>query len=100
MRAVSHWLRQQGSACRRGILVPVALSILSVAFAHGLRAEDKPTAGGAALTLPKTSAEVGPFVAKMDDREARSLLVRVLEERTRQSEPKPEAEMLTMVEVA
>jgi hypothetical protein len=39
-------------------------------------------------------------VAKMDDRQARSVLVRVLEERTRESEPKPDGEMLMMAESA
>jgi small-conductance mechanosensitive channel len=85
---------------RRGILVAVALSILSVSLAENAIAETKSTSGGATLASPKTSAEVAPFVASMDDRQARSLLVRTLEERTRVSEAVPEREMLTMMESA
>ena len=96
--AVPKSLHPQASACRRIFLVAIALTLVSVALAHDARAEDKSKAGGATLALPKTSAEIGPFLAKMDDRQTRSLLVRVLEERTRDSEPKPDLEMLTMVE--
>ena len=85
---------------RRGILVAVTLSILSVVVADSASAASKATSGGATLALPKTSAEVAPFVAPMDDRQARSLLVRVLEERTQESEPMTEREMLTMMESA
>ena len=100
MRAASQWLRRQRSVSRRGILVAVALSILGVVVADNASAASKSTSGGATLALPKTSAEVAPFVAPMDDRQVRSLLVRTLEERTRQSEPMPEREMLTMMESA
>ena len=98
--AVPKSLHPQASACRRIFLVAIALSLLGVALAHDASAEGKSTSGGATLALPKTSAEVAPFVAPMDDRQARSLLVRVLEERTRESEPMPEREMLTMMESA
>src|SRR5215207_3236648 len=98
MKAVSEWLRRQGSVSRRGILVAVTLSILGSAVADGASAASKSTSGGA--TLPKTSAEVAAFVAPMDDRQARALLVRVLEERTQESEPTTEREMLTMLEAA
>src|SRR5829696_3966879 len=98
MKAVSEWLRRRGSVSRRGILVAVTLSILGSAVADGASAASKSTSGGA--TLPKTSAEVAAFVAPMDDRQARALLVRVLEERTQESEPTTEREMLTMLEAA
>ena len=81
------WLRRQRSVSRRGILVAVALSMLGVVVADNASAASKSTSGGATLALPKTSAEVAPFVAPMDDRQARSLLVRVLEERTQESKP-------------
>jgi moderate conductance mechanosensitive channel len=100
MKAVSEWLRRQGSLSRRGILVAVTLSILGSAVADGASAASKSSSGGATLALPKTSAEVAPFVAPMDDRRARALLVRVLEERTQESEPTTEREMLTMLEAA
>jgi moderate conductance mechanosensitive channel len=100
MKAVSEWLRRQGSVSRRGILVAVTLSILGSVVADGASAASKSTSGGATLALPKTSAEVAPFVAPMDDRRARALLVRVLEERTQESEPTTEREMLTMLEAA
>src|SRR5829696_1724927 len=100
MRAASQWLRRQRSVFRRGVLVAVALSILGVVVADNASAASKSASGGATLALPKTSAEVAPFVAPMDDRQVRSLLVRTLEERTRQSEPMPEREMLTMMESA
>src|SRR5215217_6235709 len=99
MKAVSEWLRRQGSVSRRGILVAVTLSILGSAVADGASAASKSTSGGATLALPKTSAEVAPFVAPMNDRQARALLVRVLEERTQESKPMTEREMLTMMEV-
>ena len=100
MRAAFQWLRRQRSASRRGILVAVALSMLGVVVADNASAASKSTSGGATLALPKTSAEVAPFVAPMDDRQVRSLLVRVLEERTHESKPIPEREMLTMMESA
>jgi small-conductance mechanosensitive channel len=100
MKAVSEWLRRRGSVSRRGILVAVTLSILGSAVADGASAASKSSSGGATLALPKTSAEVAPFVAPMDDRRARALLVRVLEERTQESEPTTEREMLTMLEAA
>src|SRR5829696_1215526 len=100
MKAVSEWLRRQGSVSRCGILVAVTLSILGSVVADGASAASKSTSGGATLALPKTSAEVAPFVAPMDDRQARALLVRVLEERTQESEPMTEREMLTMLEAA
>ena len=99
MRAASQWLRRQRSVFRRGILV-VVLSILGVAVADDASAASKSASGGATLALPKTSAEVAAFVAPMDDRQVRSLLVRTLEERTRKSEPMHEREMLTMLESA
>ena len=99
MRAASQWLRRQRSVFRRGILVAVVLSIFGVAVADDASAASKSASGGTTLALPKTSAEVAPFVAPMDDRQVRSLLVRTLEERTRQSEPMPEREMLTMMEL-
>jgi moderate conductance mechanosensitive channel len=99
MRAASKWLRRQRSVFRRGILV-VLLSILGVAVAHDASAASKSASGGATFALPKTSAEVAAFVAPMDDRQVRSLLVRTLEERTRESEPMHEREMLTMLEAA
>jgi len=74
--------------------------MLGSAVADGASAASKSTSGGATLALPKTSAEVAPFVAPMDDRQARALLVRVLEERTQESEPMTEREMLTMLEAA
>ena len=76
MRAAFQWLRRQRSASRRGILVAVALSILGVVVADNASAASKSTSGGATLALPKTSAEVAPFVAPMDDRQARALLTR------------------------
>src|SRR5829696_3739728 len=100
MKAVSEWLRRQGSVSRCGILVGVTLSILGSAVADGASAASKSTSGGATLALPKTSAEVAPFVAPMDDHQARALLVRVLEEQTQESEPMTEREMLTMLEAA
>jgi moderate conductance mechanosensitive channel len=100
MKAVSEWLRRRRSVSRRGILVAVTLSILGSAVADGASAASKSSSGGATLALPKTSAEVAPFVAPMDDRRARALLVRVLEERTQESEPTTEREMLTMLEAA
>src|SRR5215212_721727 len=100
MKAVSEWLSRRGSVSRRGILVAVTLSIFGSAVADGASAASKSTSGGATLAVPKTSAEVAPFVAPMDDREARALLARVLEERTHESKPYPEREMLTMLEAA
>ena len=94
MRAAPQWLRRQSSVSRRGILIAVALSILGVVVDNA-SAASKSTSGGATLALPKTSAEVAPFVAPMDDRQVRSLLVRVLEELTHESKPIPEREMLT-----
>src|SRR3954451_14073472 len=98
MKAESEWLRRQGSVSRRGILVAVTLSILGSAVADGASAASKSTSGGATLALAKTSAEVAPFVAPMDDREARALLAPVREERTQESELTPASEMLTMLE--
>src|SRR3954469_6469880 len=66
MKAVSEWLRRRGSVSRRGILVAVTLSMLGSAVADGASAASKSTSGGATLGLPKTSAEVAPFVAPMD----------------------------------
>ena len=82
MRAAFQWLRRQRSASRRGILVAVALSMLGVVVADNASAASKSTSGGATLAFPKTSAEVAPFVAPMDDRQARSLLVRVLQRKS------------------
>jgi hypothetical protein len=72
---------------------------LALALDQDLRAEGRVT-GGVKASLPKTAPEIAPFVVKMDDRQARSLLVQTLEEGTRGAEPMPEREMLTMMESA
>jgi small-conductance mechanosensitive channel len=52
------------------------------------------------VTLPERPAEIAPFMAKMDDQQARATLARVLQERTRDPEPERGQEMLMGVEHA
>src|SRR4051812_4499922 len=58
--------------------------------------EAKEAAG--VLALPERPAEIAPFMAKMDDQQARATLARVLEERTRDPKPERGREMLMGLE--
>jgi small-conductance mechanosensitive channel len=49
---------------------------------------------GSAAELPDQPAEIAPFMAKLDDQQARATLARVLEDRTKDREPARPREML------
>src|SRR4051794_26314481 len=53
-----------------------------------------------AAALPERPAEIAPFMAKMDDQQARATLARVLQDRARDPEPERGREMLMAVEHA
>ena len=56
--------------------------------------------GTAAPTLPERSADIAPFLAKMDDQQVRALLARVLEEKTLAAHREPSANVLLAFERA
>jgi small-conductance mechanosensitive channel len=54
----------------------------------------------ASVALPERPAEIAPFMAKIDDQQARATLARVLEDRVRAQEPEGGREMLMDLEHA
>jgi hypothetical protein len=80
---------QRAAGWRRVLLGLALLSLapLSLIVPHETAAQETSKTAGAALSLPSTTAEIAPFLAKMDDQQARATLARVLEERSQPSEP-------------
>ena len=77
----------------------LAMAVLALSLAPGVMAQGTSKAT-AAPTLPERSADVAPFLAKMDDQQVRTLLARVLEEKTLAARPKPSVNVLIAFERA
>jgi small-conductance mechanosensitive channel len=85
------------TAC--GLLLMASL-VPSLTPAPEAAAQGLPKAAPAAPALPERAAEVAPFIAKMDDQQARATLARVLEERTSAARTDASADMLVGFEQA
>src|SRR4051812_39900744 len=111
------WERGSGSKCqecvmgqalRTGSPDRVRLARLALlAFVSATAALQAPNCtakdakqSAATLALPDRPAEVAPFMAGMDDQQARATLARLLEERTREPKPERGREMLMDLEHA
>src|SRR4051794_10093995 len=62
------------------------LAVIATLVAPAVWAKDSPQGASSAITLPEKRGEVAPFIAQLDDKQARSALAKVLEERTRPTE--------------
>src|SRR4051812_417619 len=82
---------------RFALLVFVAL--LPALNASNCAAKDTKSDPGS-VSLPERPAEIAPFMAKMDDQQARATLARVLQDRARDPEAERGREMLMNVEHA
>src|SRR4051794_13719525 len=93
-------LQDQPDNARVTVARVALLAFLSLAAALGaptcIAKEAKEPAGS--LALPERPAEIAPFMAKMDDQQARATLARVLKERTRDPKPERGREMLMGLE--
>ena len=78
----------------------IAVLILSLASLGGAMAQGAAKHGATAPALPERSAEVAPYLAKLDDQQTRAVLARVLEERTRETDPEELSDMLVAFEHA
>src|SRR4051812_41512119 len=97
-----------GQALRTGSPDRVRLARLALlAFVSATAALQAPNCtakdakqSAATLALPDRPAEVAPFLAGMDDQQARATLARLMEERTRDPKPERGREMLMDLEHA
>ncbi|MFL5325567.1 MAG: hypothetical protein ACJ8A4_15090, partial [Microvirga sp.] len=61
------------------------LAVVATLIAPAVGAKE-PSKGTSSITLPERPNEIPAFVAELDDKQARSTLVKVLEERTKPAE--------------
>ena len=68
------------------LLIVAVLAVIATLVAPAVSAKDSPQSASSAITLPEKHDEVAPFLAQLDDKQARSILAKVLEERTKPAE--------------
>ena len=66
-------------------LIVTVLAVVATLVAPAVGAKE-PSKGTSSITLPERPNEIPAFVAELDDKQARSTLVKVLEERTKPAE--------------
>ena len=64
------------------LIVAAVLAVVATLVAPAVGAKE-PAKGTSSITLPERQNEIPAFVAELDDKQARSTLVKVLEERTK-----------------
>jgi len=67
------------------LIVAAVLAVVATLVAPAVGAKEPPK-GTSSITLPEKPNEIPAFVAELDDKQARSTLVKVLEERTKPAE--------------
>ena len=67
------------------LLIVAVLAVVATLIAPAVGAKE-PSKGTSSITLPERPNEIPAFVAELDDKQARSTLVKVLEERTKPAE--------------
>src|SRR5215203_2372439 len=67
------------------LIVAAVLAVVATLVAPAVGAKEPPK-GTSSITLPEKPNEIPAFVAGLDDKQARSTLVKVLEERTKPAE--------------
>jgi moderate conductance mechanosensitive channel len=65
------------------LLIVAVLAVIATIVASAVSAKDSPQTASSGITLPEKHDEVAPFLAQLDDKQARSILAKVLEERTK-----------------
>ena len=78
------------------LLIVAVLAALTTLVAPAGSAKEPPKSTSSSITLPERQNEIPAFVAELDDKEARSALVKALEERTKPAE----AEKLDLFAIA
>ena len=78
------------------LLIVAVLAALTTLVAPAVSAKEPPKSTSSSITLPERQNEIPAFVAELDDKEARSALVKALEERTKPAE----AEKLDLFAIA
>ena len=68
------------------LLIVAVLAVIATIVAWAVSAKDSPQSASSGITLPEKHDEVAPFLAQLDDKQARSILAKVLEERTKPAE--------------
>ena len=68
------------------LLFVALLAVVATLVAPAVGAKEPPKGTSSSITLPESQNEVPAFVAELDDKQARSTLVKVLEERTKPAE--------------
>jgi hypothetical protein len=68
------------------LLFVALLAVVATLVAPAVSAKEPRKGASSSITLPERQNEVPAFVAELDDKQARSTLVKVLEERTKPAE--------------
>jgi len=68
------------------LLIVAVLAVIATLVAPALSAKGSPLSASPGITLPEKHDEIAPFLAQLDDKQARSILAKVLEERTKPAE--------------
>jgi small-conductance mechanosensitive channel len=68
------------------LLIVAVLAFIATLVAPAVSAKGSPLSASSGITLPEKHDEIAPFLAQLDDKQARSILAKVLEERTKPAE--------------